>query len=217
MAGKTPTKTPPAKSKAAPAPAEPPSLTEFAAANRLSRKGLNAAIERGEISPSHFVGTPNGRGFASFAAAQEAQAELTAHREAQRDGGRRGTVPAFRPDAAAAVNMENVDFEDPDTWPWDLDGLRSVREHWAAKQTKLKTELASGELVRAADVRNDAFKAFRTAREHILAIPDQVGDDLAAALGTGDSVKVKSVMRERIDRALSDLSRALKTAEEPAS
>lgn len=105
-----------------------------------------------------------------------------------------------------------VDFDDPDTWPTDAAGLKAVREHFAAKLAKQRSEVAAGQLVELDTVKRDLFSAARTVRDHLLRIPDRCSDSLAAALGGVEPSVVRTALATSIERALEDLAAELSKA-----
>ena len=190
--------------RAAPVTPERLSITDFARRVGASSKSVTGAIERGDI-PAECVGE-DGHGRRVILDAARAEQAYRDMRE-----------PKARPVLGGAPlpeGFEGVNFEDPETWPRDLDGLKVVREWWIARHAKRKDDLAAGELVRVEGVRREITSAARTVRDHLLLIPDRAAEDLAAELGVEDAGAVRRVLRAAIERGLSDLSTALEHATE---
>jgi antitoxin component of RelBE/YafQ-DinJ toxin-antitoxin module len=188
-------------------PGRPPSevmtITQLAEAAEVSRSFLNTAIETGRL-PSDCFKTDH-RGHRVLVEPQRALnvlRDLTALRGV---------------DSLESPLPEGVDFDDPDTWPRDGDGLRVVREWWIARHAKRKDDLAAGELVRAEDIRRELFGAMRVIRDQLLKIPDGAAADVAAELGVDDVEAVRKLLRKSIERALSDLSAALQSVANSAT
>ena len=182
----------------------PLSLTQFAARLGISRKGLNAAFERGEIPVDCYAESDNGRVLTDPDKAEAAYKAAKALRDAK--GPKVVSVNLGGPELPA-----NFDVEDPETWPLDLEGLKMVREWWIARQAKRKDDLAAGELVRADDMRRELFSAARVVRDQLLKIPDGAAADVAAEMGVADVDSVRRILRTSIERGLSDLSTALQS------
>ena len=174
------------------------SITGLAQRLGVARKTVTSHIERGTLPPDCIELGTNGRVITDAARAEACVREAMARKPSPQLPSR---DPVSIPDG--------VNPEDPETWPLEIEALKVIREYWCARQTNLKTELASGELVRADEVRREAFRAARMARDMLLAIPDQVGDDLAAELGVSDRAAVKRVILSRVERALGDFAKAI--------
>lgn len=170
-------------------------ITALAQRVGVSRKRVTSAIERGEIPMSCLAESSNGRVITN---AEEAERAL---RAAMAD------KPARAPKPPTEM-PEGIDFEDPDTWPRDLDGLRVVREWWVARQAKRKDDLAAAELVRSDDVRREAFGAARALRDGLLRIPDRLAEDFAAEFGAKPA-DVRARLQEEIERHLMEMHSTL--------
>jgi hypothetical protein len=188
--------------RGAPPSPERLSITDFARRVGASSKSVTGAIERGDIPPECVGEDGHGRRAILDAAAAEA-----AYRQMREP----------KPVVPAGVGDElppGLDFENPETWPRDLDGLKVVREWWIARHAKRKDDIAAGELVRVELVRREITTAARTVRDHLLRIPDRAAEDIAAECGIEDASAVRRVLRAAIERGLSDLSTALEHATE---
>jgi hypothetical protein len=204
-------KKPKAPARAAKKPAKPEplegNLSEVARVFGKSVSVLRRAIETNGVAAELFPAGPSGRrSVPDFTAAVEA---FGAYLE--------NPPPLGRPKAPkgprvvdvsfGALEMpEGFDVENPETWPLDLDGLKVVREWWIARHAKRKDDLAAGELVRAEEVRRQAFSAARTARDHFLRLVDRMAEDLAAE---SDAELVRGILTAAIERILVDYSAAL--------
>lgn len=175
-------------------------ITSIAEEFGVARSVVNRALETGELPPAGLGKDTRGR---------RTVLDPEAFREALRaflaSPPKLGRPPKEK---SPAVIPEGVDVEDPSTWPLDLAVLEMIREWWIARAAKRKDDLASGELVRAEDVRRKLFAAARMVRDALTAIPGAAADDLAAELGA-DASAVRNLLQGSIDRALSDLSAAL--------
>ena len=80
---------------------------------------------------------------------------------------------------------------------------RALREQYNAALAKLEFEKQSGELIRADQVRNEAFMAARTTRNMLQAIPARVSAILA---GETDEKKIYRMLEEAIDDACRSLA-----------
>lgn len=154
----------------------------------VSREAVENAISRGEITAGCL--SQDARGRRVLIDIDRAEREYQSHH-----------APAKLP--------AGVDFDDPETWPSDAAGLRAVREHFAAKLAKQKSEVAAGQLVDLDTVKRDIFSAARTVRDHLLRIPDRCSDSLAAALGGVDPTVIRTALTSSIERALEDLATEL--------
>lgn len=80
---------------------------------------------------------------------------------------------------------------------------RAAREALQAQMLQVKLQHATGELVRAADVKADAFSCGRRTRDAILAVPDRIAPILAA---TDDAAEVRKLLRAELVTALGELA-----------
>jgi hypothetical protein len=161
----------------------------------ITRKRCEGLIARGEIARECFTETPRGLAVLDMPRAiKEGRAALEAK-----------PLKAEADDST----MEGVDFDDPDTWPKDRDGLLVVTEHWRARLAKRKDDLAAGELLRAEEVRKHVFDLLRTTRDRLLKLPENVAADVSAALNVPDVNAVRDAMREGVERVLGDLSSSI--------
>ena len=181
---------------------EPTPIAKLYRALDITRKRCEGLIARKEIAPECFTETPRGlavldmpRAIAMGKAALEAR--------------------PIKASVSSMPIMEGVDFDDPDTWPKDRDGLLVVTEHWRAKLAKRKDDLAAGELLRAEEVRKHVFDLLRTTRDRLLKLPENVAADVSAALNVPDVNAVRDTMREGVERVLSDLSRSIASIARP--
>ncbi len=79
---------------------------------------------------------------------------------------------------------------------------RAIREALNARLTKLEYDERIGDLVRAADVRKEAFEVGRTFRDRMLAVPGRVAALVAAE---ADVRKVEAKLADEIRRALEEV------------
>lgn len=77
---------------------------------------------------------------------------------------------------------------------------RALREAYMARLAKLEFEEKTGQLVRADEVRNEAFKTGRLIREAMLNIPDRVAAEIAAE---GDPALIHKRLTDEVRHALS--------------
>lgn len=178
---------------------EPIPIAKLYRALGITRKRCEGLIARNEIAFECFTETPRGLAVLDMPRAiKEGKAALEAK-----------PIEILTP--ASVENMEGVDFDDPDTWPKDRDGLLVVTEHWRAKLAKRKDDLAAGELLRADEVRKHVFDLLRTTRDRLLKLPENVAADVSAALNVPDVNAVRDAMREGVERILADLSASIGT------
>lgn len=195
---------PKAKKPAESKPKAPPmSLSDLAQSVGISRKALDAAIERGEVPADCLARGPNGRVLLDAGRARKALEAARQSKPIREAGG--------DAEPASGELPEGVDPMDPETWPLHLRGLKTIREWWVAMQAKRKDQLAAGLLVPSGDVRRDWFEAAQMVREHLQKIPDRLSTTIAAKLGVRDVDSVRDLLRTEIDRALSDLSGSLES------
>lgn len=176
-------------------------ITFQALAQRLevSVKRVSSAIARGEIRPDYTAKTKDGKRTRTIITdADGAESDLRKALEIQ------------APQADEPVDVSGVDFDNPETWPNTLSGLRAVKEHHVTRAAKIKADLAMGQLAKVDDVRRDFFEASRTIRDHLQNLPERIAHDLAAELGVQEVDPVRRLLREGIDRGLEDLANALR-------
>lgn len=170
-----------------------PSITELARRLGISRKSVTGHIERGTVPAACLQVGPHGQRVLVDA-----------------DGAERAIRAALELRTDDAPDLDpSVDYEDPETWPRTLAGLRLVREWWVTRLAKRKDDTAAGELVRADEVYRSVFGALRLMRDHLLGLPDRAANDLAAELGVPDATAVRAALQASIERGLADLARAL--------
>lgn len=169
------------------------SITQLAQRIGVSRKCVSAHIERGTVPASCIEVGPNGRVIVDAARAEAAIREALARK------------PVEAPSSPVKV-------DDPDTWVGDP---KRAREFWAARQAKLKAELASGDVVRAGDVKRELFAAARVVRDQLLRVPERAAHDVAAELGLDDAEPVRRIMQAAVERGLAELAAALKIEATP--
>lgn len=184
-------------SKAPQGAEKPVSITELARRLGLSRKAVTGHIERGTVPASCVARGPQGWVLTDADGAEDAIR------------GARDMDPAEDPDELA---IENINWEDPATWPRSTKGLQIVREYWNAHGAKRKVDIATRELVRTADVHRELFTAGRLIRDQLVTFPDRAADDLAAELGVADAACVRTALQATIDRMLTDLAAELERA-----
>lgn len=80
-----------------------------------------------------------------------------------------------------------------------LNQSRAVKEAYLARLAKLDFEERSGQLVRADDVKDQAFKTARIVRDGMMNIPDRIAAELAAC---SDQFEVHRRLTEEIRKAL---------------
>lgn len=83
-----------------------------------------------------------------------------------------------------------------------LNQSRAIKEAYLARLAKLEFEERSGQLVRAEEVKNEAFKVARIVRDGILNVPDRVAAQLAAETEPG---AVHMILSEELRKALEGL------------
>lgn len=186
---------------------EPGSMSEVARAHGKSVSVLRRAIETGGVPAELFPpGVDGRRTVTDFSAASEAFGKYLEN-PPPLGRPRESKGPRVVDVSFGAVEMPpGFDVENPETWPLDLDGLKVVREWWIARHAKRKDDLAAGELVRAEDVRRQAFSAARTARDHFMRLSDRMAEDLSAEQ---DPEIIRRSLTSAIERILVDYSAAL--------
>lgn len=85
---------------------------------------------------------------------------------------------------------------------------RSKREHYLAKQAELEYLKDIGELVSAREVREVAFRRYRTLRDKLLNIPERVASVIAAER---DPARCHKILTDEIKRVLNELAAAVRT------
>jgi hypothetical protein len=85
-----------------------------------------------------------------------------------------------------------------------LNQSRAIKEAYLARLAKLEFEERSGQLVRADDVKNEAFKSARVVRDSILNVPDRIAAQLAAETEPG---AIHIILTEELRKALEGLQR----------
>ena len=179
-------------------------ISEIAKRCKCSLKSATNALNTGKIS-IECVGT-DAKGRRHIVDIDRAVREyILANPDGPRGPGR--PVDSSGP---PVVLPEDLDFENTATWPKEAKGLAVVEAWWSARHAKRKDDLAAGELVRVEDMKREIFTAVRMTRDHLLRIPESAANDVAAALGVADAHCVRNVMLEAIERALVELSKALK-------
>ena len=78
---------------------------------------------------------------------------------------------------------------------------RAVREALNARLTKIELDQKTGELVRADEVRKEAYQRWRVTRDRLLAVPARVAPTLAGA----DIKTIQSTLHEAFVEALQEL------------
>ena len=94
---------------------------------------------------------------------------------------------------------------------------RALKEWNQAMTLDLKRRLLEGKLVEAEKVEDAAFRAARTARDTLMAIPDRLDAELAAI---SDAAEVHRRLAEEIRHVCDELARGMRQdpdAEEPAA
>lgn len=189
-------------------------IAELARRCKCSLKSATNAVNTGKVSPEA-IGT-DAKGRRHIRDIDRAVRDYVVHnpegaaRPAGRPVGSVSTPPAVL--GASGALPEDLDFEDPDTWPKDARGLAIVEAWWSARHAKRKDDLAAGELLRAEDVKRETFTIVRTMRDHLLRVPDSAAHDVAAELGVSDAQCVRRVLLEAIERGLVEMSRALEAS-----
>lgn len=82
---------------------------------------------------------------------------------------------------------------------------RAIREGYQARLAKIEYEKEVGALVSADEVRAQAFKVARTARDSLLSMPDRLAPVLA---GESNQFEVHRIMSEEIRRVCNDIASA---------
>lgn len=201
------------KKPSVPPPPPPPpegSISEIAASHGVSRTVVNRLIEVGGEEAARLF-PKDKRGRRAVSDFERARAWVGTRLQDPPKLGRPPNDSASSPEFL----QEDIDFEDPESWPRDLDGLRVVREWWIARLAKRKDDIAAGELVRAEDIRRELFTASRTIRDQLLKIPDGSAADVAAEVGASDVEVVRKIIRASIERALADLATVLQAVATP--
>lgn len=88
---------------------------------------------------------------------------------------------------------------------------RAIREAYQARLAKLEYERESGELIRADQVRNEAFMAARAVRNTLQNIPARLSAILA---GETDSKKIFRILEDAIDDACRSLAEKVEAGAE---
>ncbi len=82
---------------------------------------------------------------------------------------------------------------------------RAIREGYQARLAKIEYEKQVGALVSADEMRVQAFKVARTARDSLLSMPDRLAPVLA---GENNQFEVHRIMSEEIRRVCNDIANA---------
>lgn len=98
--------------------------------------------------------------------------------------------------------FNETDLDDP-TKKISFSQARSIKEKYGARLAKLKFEEESKKLVRADEVKADAFKTARIVRNLLLNIPDRVSAELASIT---DPFEVNMRLKKEINDCLKSLS-----------
>ena len=80
---------------------------------------------------------------------------------------------------------------------------RAVKEAYQARIARLQYEEMTGQLAKVSEVKLEAFRRARTARDQILSVPDRVGPILAAE---NDPDVVRDLLEEELRKALEVLA-----------
>ncbi len=80
---------------------------------------------------------------------------------------------------------------------------RAVKEAYQARIARLQYEEMTGQLVKVSEVKVEAFKRARMARDQILSVPDRLAAVLAAE---DDSDTVRDLLDEELRKALEVLA-----------
>lgn len=106
-------------------------------------------------------------------------------------------------DLAAAGAAGAPSATSPSSTAADYQRARAQREQFAAEEARLNYLRQRGALVSAADVREAAFKRYRSLRDQLLGIPDRLAAILAAER---DPVRVHAALTDELKRVLGDSS-----------
>ncbi len=85
----------------------------------------------------------------------------------------------------------------------DYQTSRAIRETYAARMAKLDFEERNGDLLRADEVRVEAFNTARRVRDRLLTIPFRVASVLAAET---DERKIEGILNQELRNAMEELS-----------
>ena len=110
--------------------------------------------------------------------------------------------PIDAPPADAAELKRRVQGLPDDAIP-DLNESRARREHYQAELAKLQVSQQRRELVAAEEVKAEAFKAARSVRDALMALPDRLAAQLA---GTTDARQCHTLLSEELRVALRSLA-----------
>lgn len=106
------------------------------------------------------------------------------------------------PPADAAELKRSIDRMPDDAIP-DLNESRARKEHYQAELAKLQVSQQRDELVSTEKVKAEAFKAARTVRDALMALPDRLAAQLA---GSSDARICHTLLTEELRVALRSLA-----------
>lgn len=88
---------------------------------------------------------------------------------------------------------------------------KARKEKYLAETARLNFEERVGELVKASEVKDGAFKIARTLRNNIMALPDRMAAELAAET---NQFKVHRLLTDELRRAIADVIKEITPEEE---
>lgn len=103
---------------------------------------------------------------------------------------------------------DGVNLDDSTTWSRDATSLKTIREHWQAKQAMLKNQVLAGGYVRVDDLRLEVFGVIRVFRDRAQTLGETIKADLAAEFGV-DAERAREVIDLTVERWLDEMARTL--------
>jgi hypothetical protein len=103
---------------------------------------------------------------------------------------------------------DGVNLDDSTTWPRDQQLLKTIREHWQARQAMLKNQVLAGGYVPVEQLRLEVFGVIRVFRDRVQTLGETIKADLAAELGV-DAERAREVIDLTVERWLDEMAKAL--------
>lgn len=184
----------------------PLTQAQYARRRGVSREAVSKAVRDGRIKL-------DARGKLNPAAADAAWAANTDPNRGGKAGATPPPDPAPPPPTAAAGELAPPGDVEPGEMPagMTLNAARMLREWNQAMKISQERRKEAGELVEAADVEDAAFRASRTVRDLLMAVPDRVDADFASIT---DPTEIHRKLSAELRKICDDFSRLLMQDEE---